>query len=79
MIAALAPFRVRSFCFQWPGDLLTSWAFEMEGLILGWYILVETGSVGLLTFSARCNIGVRWWRRCWGWSATASATATCCV
>src|SRR5579872_7166579 len=49
MIAALAPFRVRSFCFQWPGDLLTSWAFEMEGLILGWYILVETGSVGLLT------------------------------
>ncbi len=49
MIAALAPFRVRSFCFQWPADLLTSWAFEMEGLILGWYILVETGSVGLLT------------------------------
>ena len=48
-IAALAPFRVRSFRFQWPGDLLASWAFEMEGLILGWYILVETGSVGLLT------------------------------
>ncbi|MCC7346367.1 MAG: MFS transporter [Variibacter sp.] len=45
----LAPFGVRSFCFQWPGDLLTSWAFEMETLILGWYVLVETGSVLALT------------------------------
>ena len=44
-----APFRVRSYRFQWPADLLTSWAFEMETLILGWYILVETGSVLLLT------------------------------
>ena len=31
--------------FQWPADLLMSWAFEMETLILGWYVLVETGSV----------------------------------
>ena len=45
----LAPFRVPSFRFQWPADLLTSWAFEMENLILGWYVLVETGSVVLLT------------------------------
>lgn len=30
--------------------MLTSWAFEMELLILGWYILVETGSVVVLTF-----------------------------
>lgn len=29
--------------------MLTSWAFEMEFLILGWYILVETGSVVVLT------------------------------
>jgi predicted MFS family arabinose efflux permease len=29
--------------------MLTSWAFEMEVLILGWYILVETGSVVALT------------------------------
>lgn len=49
---ALAPFRVRSFRFQWPADLLTSWAFEMEMLILGWYVLVETGSVLLLTLYA---------------------------
>jgi len=46
---ALAPFRVRSFRLQWPGDLAVSWAFEMETLILGWYILVETRSVLLLT------------------------------
>jgi MFS family permease len=45
----LAPFRVRSFRFQWPADLLTSWGGEMENLVLGWYILVETGSVVLLT------------------------------
>jgi MFS family permease len=45
----LAPFAVRSFRYQWPADLLTSWAFEMETLILGWYVLVETGSVLLLT------------------------------
>ncbi|HQT79946.1 MAG TPA: MFS transporter [Rhodopila sp.] len=45
----LAPFTVRSFRFQWPADLLTSWATEMEILILGWYILAETGSVLLLT------------------------------
>ena len=45
----LAPFHVRSFRFQWPADLLTSWAFEMESLILGWYVMVNTGSVLLLT------------------------------
>jgi predicted MFS family arabinose efflux permease len=44
-VPALAPFGVRSFRFQWPADLATSWAFEMETLILGWYVLVETGSV----------------------------------
>lgn len=46
---ALAPFRIRSYRFQWPADMLTSWAFEMETLILGWYVLVETGSVLWLT------------------------------
>lgn len=51
-IAALAPFRTQSFRFQWPADLLTAWALEMETLILGWYVLVETGSVLLLTLFA---------------------------
>ena len=45
----IAPFEVRSFRFQYPADLLTSWGSEMENVILGWYILVETGSVVLLT------------------------------
>ena len=45
----LAPFATRSFRFQWPADLLTSWAFEMETIILSWYVLVETGSVLWLT------------------------------
>ena len=47
--SALAPFRIRNYRFQWPSDLLTSWAFEIETLVLGWYILDETGSVLLLT------------------------------
>ena len=48
----LAPFQVRSFRFQWPADLITSWGGEMENVILGWYILVSTGSVLLLTLFA---------------------------
>jgi len=44
-VPALAPFQVRSFRYQWPADLLASWAFEMEGVILGWFVLVSTGSV----------------------------------
>jgi MFS family permease len=56
--SALAPFRIRNYRFQWPADLLTSWAFEMETLILGWYVLVETGSVLLLTlFAALSYVG----------------------
>ncbi|MEY3887859.1 MAG: hypothetical protein RL650_1951, partial [Pseudomonadota bacterium] len=43
-----APFRVKSFRFQWPADLATSWAFEMETIILGWYILSASGSVLML-------------------------------
>jgi len=45
----LAAFRIRSFRFQWSADLLTSWAFEMETIILGWYVMVHTGSVLWLT------------------------------
>ena len=46
----LAPFRTRAFRYQWPADLATSWAVEMEVLILGWYILVTSESVVLLVF-----------------------------
>jgi MFS family permease len=51
-VPALAPFRIRSFRFQWPADLLASWAFEMEGVILGWFVLVSTGSVLALAIFA---------------------------
>jgi MFS family permease len=45
----LGAFRVRSFRFQWTSDLLTSWASEMETVILGWYVITQSGSVLLLT------------------------------
>jgi MFS family permease len=48
-LASLGPFRQPGFRRQWPADLATSWAFEIETLALGWYILVETGSVLWLT------------------------------
>ena len=50
--SALAPFQIRNYRFQWPSDLLTSWAFEVENLVLGWYIMVETRSVLLVTLLA---------------------------
>lgn len=54
----LAPFKVRSFRFQWPADLLTSWAQEMENILLAWFILVETQSVVMLTlFGALTYLG----------------------
>ncbi len=53
----LAPFSVRAFRFQYPADLLTSWGIEMEILILNWYVLVETGSVFLLTVFAALQYG----------------------
>jgi predicted MFS family arabinose efflux permease len=56
--SAFALFRIRGFRIQWPSDLLTSCAFEMETLILGWYVLVETGSVLLLSlFGALLYVG----------------------
>ena len=50
--APLTAFKVRSYRFQWPADLCSTWSFEMENIILGWYILVETGSGLLLTLFA---------------------------
>jgi MFS family permease len=55
--SALAPFRIRNYRYQWPSDLFTSWAFEMEAIILGWYMLVETGSVVMLTVLASLAYG----------------------
>ena len=71
----LEPFTIKSFRFQWPADLMTSWALEMEILILGWYILTETESILALTIFASMQwlgtliapflgvLGDRWGRR----------------
>ncbi len=56
-LSALTLFRNRSFRLQWLADLLTSCAFEMETLILGWYVLTETGSVMLLTLFGAMQYG----------------------
>jgi len=56
-LRVLAAFRIGSFRFQWSADLLTSWAFEMETLILGWYVLVATDSVFLLTVFGALQFG----------------------
>ena len=53
----LAPFAVRSFRFQWGSDVTTSTGFEMENLILGWYVLVQTGSPLLLAVVAALQYG----------------------
>jgi MFS family permease len=53
----LAPFEVGGFRFQFPADLLTSWGGEMEVLILGWYILIATGSVLQLTIYGALQYG----------------------
>ncbi|MBW6424891.1 MFS transporter [Rhizobium sp. XQZ8] len=48
----LSPFGVRNYRFQWSSDLMTSCATEMETIILGWFIFIETSSVPLLTLFA---------------------------
>ena len=74
---ALAPFHIRSFRFQWPADLLASWAFEMEGVILGWFVLVSTGSVLALAIFGSLQFLGTLISPSSAWPATASATATC--
>ena len=73
----LAPFEVRSFRFQWPADLLTSWASEMEILILSWYILAETGSVLLLTLYGALIYAGSLIAPLFGLGATGWVIATC--
>ena len=48
----LAPFGEPGFRYQWPADLATSLAFDMETIILAWYVFVETKSVTMLTIFA---------------------------
>ena len=48
---------MRSFRFQWGSDVTTSSGFEMENLILGWYVLVQTGSPFLLSVLVALQFG----------------------
>jgi hypothetical protein len=67
----------RSFRFQWPADLLASWAFEMEGVILSWFVLVSTGSVlALAVFGSLQFLGTLI-SPFFGMAGDRSATATC--
>ncbi|MEM7250935.1 MAG: MFS transporter [Pseudomonadota bacterium] len=52
-----AAFRIESYRFQWVSDLLTSWAFEMETLILAWYVLTQTDSPFLAAAIASLSFG----------------------
>ena len=53
----LESFSIRSYRFQWSADLLSTWGFEMETLILAWYILVETDSPFLLAVVGALRFG----------------------
>jgi predicted MFS family arabinose efflux permease len=53
----LAAFAYRSFRFQFAADLCVTWALEMEILILGWYVLVETDSAFLLALIGVARFG----------------------
>ena len=52
-----AAFSIRSFRFQWSADVLSTWGFEMESLILGWYILIETESALLVAAVGALRFG----------------------
>ena len=45
-------FRIQSFRFQWLADIFSAWGAEMETIILGWYVLVETNSAFLVSLVA---------------------------
>ncbi len=40
----LAPFRISNYRNLWFSDVLSLWSFEMETLIMSWYVLVQTDS-----------------------------------
>ena len=53
-----AAFRSRDFRFQWPADLLTSWAFEMEMLLLAPVTLYLRNTNGKLESAASSGCDV---------------------
>ncbi len=53
----MASFSIRSFRFQFSADVLSTLGFEMETLILGWYILIETDSAFFLALVGALRFG----------------------
>ena len=51
LTAIVQSFRYRNYRFLWSSDGIVGWSLEIEFLVLGWFILVESGSpffVGLM-------------------------------
>lgn len=49
---AFASFAIPSYRAQWGADVFSAWGTEMETIILGWYVLVETDSPFLASLVA---------------------------
>lgn len=55
--AALAPFSSANFRNLWMSDALSLWGFEMETLILAWYVLVQTDSALMVSVVGALRFG----------------------
>ena len=55
--AALAPFSSANFRNLWISDALSLWGFEMETLILAWYVLVQTDSALMVSVVGALRFG----------------------
>ena len=56
-VGMFSAFRIESFRFQWLADIFSAWGAEMETIILGWYVLVETDSAFLVSLIAALRFG----------------------
>jgi MFS family permease len=52
-----ASFTIPSYRAQWGADVFSAWGAEMETIILGWYVLVETDSPFLASVVAALRFG----------------------
>jgi MFS family permease len=54
---AFAPFSSVNFRNLWMSDALSLWGFEMETLVLAWYVLVQTDSALMVSVVAALRFG----------------------
>ena len=73
----LDSFRIRSFRFQWGADSFATWASEMETLLLGWYVLVDTGSPLLVGLVGALRFGGTLLSGPWPEATQAAVLAVC--